>query len=440
MHTKLPPMNRRRWLGTGLASASSLCGWTLAALPAHAAAPRDSGKRPPLLVVLMLRGAADGLNIVAPLGEPEYARARPRLALSASSDEHAALPLSTLFALHPALAPLMPQWQQGCLGFVHACGSPLNTRSHFDAQDDLETGTPGQRSTADGWLNRLLSELPGTPHPTRALQLGNTPARIFSGSASVAQLGLGPRALAPKAIDQPEMQAALAKLYAQDPQLADTYRDATATRAELRRHAAEMPAMAGPRGRDNVGGDPAADRGAASARGFAADAQRLGRLLQREPRCQIAFSAVGGWDTHANQGAAQGQLANRLQALAQGLDALAQGLGERWRDTALVVLSEFGRTLRENGTGGTDHGRANVAWLLGGAFAGGAGGRVLGTWPGLDSAALEQGRDLRVTTDFRHLLRPILRQHLGVNEATLARVFPDAPPDPGTLARQLFKA
>jgi uncharacterized protein (DUF1501 family) len=170
--------------------------------------------------------------------------------------------------------------------------------------------------------------------------------------------------------------------------------------------------------------DPSADAGAQSARSFAADARRLGQLIRKDAHTQLAFTAVGGWDTHVNQGGAQGQLANKLAALGEGLDALATGLGDSLSDTVIVVMSEFGRTVRQNGTGGTDHGRGNVMWLLGGPV---AGGQVLGEWPGLDNKALAEGRDLAVRTDFRQVLAPLLQRHLGLSEAGLAQVLPEAP-------------
>jgi uncharacterized protein (DUF1501 family) len=310
------------------------------------------------------------------------------------------------------LSPLKRHWDGGQLAFVHASGSPDPTRSHFDAQDYLESGTPGRKSTPDGWLNRLLAALPGEPAPTRAISQGSTPPRIFAGTASVASLGLGPNALQRRAIDNPEMQAGLAKLYANDPQLSGTLRDTTEGRGEMARSMAS--------GDSAKSMDPSADAGAPSARSFAADARRLGTLIRKDPHTQLAFTAVGGWDTHVNQGAARGQLANRLA----GLDALSVGLGDTYKDTVIVVVSEFGRTLRQNGNGGTDHGRGNVIWLLGGPI---AGGQVLGDWPGLDKPALADGRDLAVATDFRQVLSPLLQRHLGLSETALATVFPQAP-------------
>lgn len=419
-------LSRRRWvLNHGLAGlALGLPAWAQAG-PGQGpwqgrAAPRRK------LVVILLRGAVDGLSVLAPWGDPAYAAARPSLALAKPGAEGGALRLDSLFGLHPALARLMPLWTQGSMSFVHASGSPDPTRSHFDAQDYLEAGTPGRKSTPDGWMNRLVAQLPGSAGPTRALNMGTTPPRILAGPAAVATLGLGPRALERKAIDQPALQAGLAKLYAGDPSLARTFQNTTEGRSQMQRSLASdgEPAMAASAAAMTSPAPSAesADRGAASARSFAADARRLGQLVGRDSQTQLAFTSVGGWDTHVNQGAAQGQLANKLASLAEGLEALAQGLGESWRDTVVVVLSEFGRTVRENGTSGTDHGRGNVMWLLGGAV---AGGQVLGEWPALETSALAEGRDLAVTTDFRAVLAPVLQRHLGVSDAGLAQVFPN---------------
>lgn len=388
--------------------------FTLGGLPVSLV--RAQGAAQKKLIVVMLRGAVDGLSVVAPHGEREYAASRPQIALPPPGADDGLIRLDSLFGLHPALAPLRRHWDGGQLAFVHASGSPDPTRSHFDAQDYFESGTPGRKSTPDGWMNRLLAALPGEPAPTRAISLGQTPPRIFAGTASVASLGLGPNALQRRAIDNPQMQTGLAKLYAGDAQLRDTLRDATESRGEMARSMA-----AGGEGRAM---DPSADAGAPSARSFAADARRLGQLIRRDPHTQLAFTSVGGWDTHVNQGAARGQLANRLASLGEGLDALSLGLGDAMRDTVIVVASEFGRTLRQNGNGGTDHGRGNVIWLLGGPV---AGGQVLGEWPGLDAGALVDGRDLAVRTDFRQVLAPLLQRHLGLPEPALALVFPQAP-------------
>jgi uncharacterized protein (DUF1501 family) len=220
-----------------------------------------------------------------------------------------------------------------------------------------------------------------------------------------------------RAIDNPDLQAGLARLYAQDPALSATLKDATEGRSEMSRSMAAVE-------REAPSADPTADAGAPSASRFAADARRLGQLIRRDPHTQLAFTSVGGWDTHVNQGGAQGPLANRLSALGEGLDALALGLGDALKDTVIVVMSEFGRTVRENGTGGTDHGRGNAIWLLGGPV---AGGQVLGEWPGLDASALAEGRDLAVTTDFRQVIAAVLQRHMGLGEADVATVLPQAP-------------
>jgi uncharacterized protein (DUF1501 family) len=398
--------------------------FTLGGLPVSLVSAQSASQKK--LVVVMLRGAVDGLSVVAPYAEPEYAASRPQIALPPPGADDGLLKLDAMFGLHPALAPLKRHWDGGQLAFVHASGSPDPTRSHFDAQDYLESGTPGRKSTPDGWLNRLLGVLPGEPAPTRAISQGSTPPRIFAGTASVANLGLGPNAMQRRAIDNPQLQAGLAKLYASDAQLSGTLRDTTEGRSGMARSMA-----AGERSMD-----PNADAGAPSARSFAADARRLGTLIRKDPHTQLAFTAVGGWDTHVNQGAARGQLANRLASLGEGLDALSAGLGDAYKDTVIVVVSEFGRTLRQNGNGGTDHGRGNVMWLMGGPI---AGGQVLGDWPGLDKSALADGRDLAVANDFRQVLSPVLQRHLGLTETALATVFPQAP-QTWRYANQLMRA
>lgn len=415
-------MQRRHFLQ----SSAALGAWTFSSLQA---AP-DLAQRK--LIVILLRGAVDGLSVVAPHGDSHYAAARPNLALAlaAPGAQDGLLKLDSLFGLHPSLAMLHPFWAQGSLGFVHASGSPDPTRSHFDAQDYLESGTPGRKSTPDGWMNRLLTALPGTELGkralTRAVNMGSTPPRIFAGPASVSALGLGPRAMDRQAIDDPKMQAALAKLYAGDDALGRSFRAAAEGRGEMRKSMAEGRMEGGRMAGRAI--DSSADAGAQSARSFAADARRLGLLIRNDPHTQLAFTSVGGWDTHVNQGAATGQLANKLASLGEGIAALAKGLGDALKDTVIVVLSEFGRTVRQNGTLGTDHGRGNVIWLLGGPV---AGGQMLGAWPGLEASALDDGRDLAVVTDFRQVLRPILQGHLGVNDEGLAHVFPALPAGAG---------
>lgn len=394
-----------------LASAAMLAGFggiqVLRAQPAAA-----SGAAQPRLIVVMLRGAMDGLSLVVPWGENAYYQGRSTIAIPQPGDANGLLPLNNLFGLHPAFASLMPYWESSQLAFIHASGSPDPTRSHFDAQDYMESATPGRKSTPDGWLNRLSAVLAGahsTPASQRlqALNLGPTMPRIFSGEAEVASLGTGNRALAKGTLDRPELATAFGQLYAGDDRLSQVVREATATRGEI------MGSLASD--------DPKADLGSLSLNGLSGDTARLGRLMARDRRIRLAFIPVGGWDTHANQGGAQGQLGNRFNLLAQALDALAKGLGEELNRTSILVMSEFGRTVRQNGTNGTDHGHGNVAWLMGGGV---KGGQVLGAWPGLDTASLYEGRDLAITTDFRDIIAQVLEQKFRLADQQLARVLP----------------
>lgn len=372
----------------------------------------SGGTAQPRLIVVILRGAMDGLSLVTPWAESAYYQLRSTIAIPRPGEPNGLLPLNQLFGLHPAAAPLMPYWQSRQLAFIHASGSPDPTRSHFDAQDYLESATPGRKSTPDGWLNRLSAVLAG-PHSTpasqrlQALNLGPTMPRIFSGEAEVASLASGARALAKGSLDRPELAKAFGELYAGDDRLSQMVREATATRGEI------MDTLASD--------DPKADQGALSLNGLSGDTARLGRLMARDKRVRLAFIPVGGWDTHANQGSAQGQLSNRFSLLAQSLDALAKGLGEEFNHTSILVMSEFGRTVRQNGTNGTDHGHGNVAWVMGGGV---QGGRVLGEWPGLDTTSLYEGRDLAITTDFREIIAQVLEQKFRLADKQLARVLP----------------
>jgi uncharacterized protein (DUF1501 family) len=403
------PWSRRGWLTAAGAAA-------LAASPIRIAWADASAPGSTRLVVVMLRGALDGLSLLAPHGEPNYYRERATIALPRPGETDGLLGLTPLFGLHPAAAPLMPYWQRGQLAFVHASGSHDPTRSHFDAQDFMESATPGRKTTPDGWLNRLagvLARSNSTPNPTPELQrllalnLGPTLPRIFAGPAPVASLASGAGAVTRGALDRPRLAEAFGRLYAGDDAMSLAVREAAATRREI------MDSLASD--------DPKADQGALSLAGFTQDTTRLGQLMARERRVRLAFVPIGGWDTHANQGAARGQLANRLRLLAQGLDALATSLGDRLAETHILVMSEFGRTVRQNGTNGTDHGHGNVALLLGGAT---RGGQVLGRWPGLEASALHEGRDLAVTTDFRDIVADVLERGFKLGDAELATVLP----------------
>jgi uncharacterized protein (DUF1501 family) len=410
-------MQRRDWLKT--AALGSAASWLSLGPSAWAAQPAGSADTVPhampRLVVVMLRGAVDGLNVVVPYGDPAYYQARSSIALAPPGRDGGVLDLDGYFGLHPALATLTPFWQKRQLGFVHAAGSPDPTRSHFDAQDYLESATPGRKATPDGWMNRLLGQLPTNTAPTRAVSIGPVLPRIYAGSNEVANIPAGRAAGQATALDRAPVSAAFGQLYAGDDKLSRAYQ------ASQQAHQDVRTAMNAPDDAVQSKEMMAANNGAPLPNGFPEDAGRLAQLMRRDGRVQLAFMALGGWDTHARQGAATGQLANRLQPLGEGLAALATGLGPMLDDTVILVMSEFGRTARENGNGGTDHGHGNVMWLLGGPV---AGGKVHGRWPGLGAGQLNEGRDLAVTTDFRQVLGELCQSHLRLANPQLAQVLP----------------
>ena len=379
-------------------------------------APLPGNRR---LVVVFLRGAVDGLSVVAPYTEGAYYQQRSSIALARPGQDGGLLDLDDHFGLNPSLAPLMPLWQAGKLAFVHASGSPDPTRSHFDAQDYMESGTPGRKGTPDGWLNRLLGAEPpagaaagARTSAARGISVGATLPRIWAGPNPVANIASGKGATRPTQLDRPQVSKAFDALYAGDDAMSRAYRESQQSRAEVN-EAMNPAAMAHEQ--------MVADNGAPLPGGFPDDAARLAQLMRRDPNVQIAFVALGGWDTHVNQGGARGQLANRLQPLGRGLAEFATRLGPAFDDTTVLVISEFGRTARQNGTGGTDHGHGNVMWALGGNI---AGGKVYGRWPGVDASALYEGRDLAVTTDFRQVLAGVCMNNLRLPDDRLAAVFP----------------
>jgi uncharacterized protein (DUF1501 family) len=267
-------------------------------------------------------------------------------------------------------------------------------------------------------MNRLLLALPGPRGATDAISVGPTLPRILTGKAAVATLPLGPGGARPLPIDQPEVGAAFDRLYSGEDEVGRSYREGRAARAQL------IAAL--------TTEQQIADNGAPPPAGFPGQAARLAALIRRQSSIRLAALGLGGWDTHVNQGNHIGQLAQHLRPLGEGLAALARGSGEAWRDTVVVVLSEFGRTVRENGNSGTDHGHGNVIWLLGGAI---NGGRIYSDWPGLAPAQLYQRRDLAVTTDFRSVLAAILERHMRLTDLQLDAVLPCAPPVPSELAQ-----
>jgi len=375
----------------------------------RAAWAAESGPRGKALVVVFQRGACDGLNTVIPYAESAYRGLRPTIAIPAPhGGKGAALDLDGFFGLHPALEPLVPLWKEGSLAAVHAIGSPDATRSHFDAQDFMESGTPGRKSTEDGWMNRVLQARsdPGAT-PFRAVSMTPTLPRSLAGRApAVALANVRSFGIEPSAGEA--VSRGFEEMY--DGAVHDVLHGAGKEAFE----AIDYLRKARPSGY-------APAPGASYPRGkFGESLKQVAQLLKAGLGVEVAFVEVGGWDHHAGEGGVQGQLATRLRELGQGLAAFRKDLGPLLQDVALVTLTEFGRTVRENGNRGTDHGHASVALVMGGAAL--RGGKVHGRWPGLSSDKLYEGRDLALTTDFRDLLGELLTRHLGVKD--LRRVFP----------------
>jgi uncharacterized protein (DUF1501 family) len=371
-----------------------------------------------LLIAIFQRGAVDGLNMVVPYGEADYYRLRPTIAVARPGSVDGALDLDGFFGLHPRLAPLVPLWTNGSLAIVHACGSPDRTRSHFDAQDYMETATPGVKSTRDGWLNRCLQE-GGAPDPLRG-------AASLRGVAVTRQM---PRSLQGRA---PSLAFASAGAFdvrgdmasarafeaaysgAADPLLEAGGRDAFAAMKTLREAEQALRAAGG-------GADRPANGAAYPRSPFGPSLQEIARIAKAGVGLEIAFAESTNWDHHVNEGGAQGQLAQRLDDFAGGIAALAADLGERMADTVILTMSEFGRAAAENGNRGTDHGHGNAMLLLGGPV---NGRRIHGRWPGLEAGERFEGRDLAVTTDFRDVFGAVVTRHLGLPADDLGRVFP----------------
>lgn len=378
--------------------------------PRLALADADTESR---FVLVILRGALDGLAAVPPYGDGHYAALRGELAIPPPGSAEGALKLDGTFALNPGLPNLHARYQAGELLVVHAVASPYRERSHFDGQDLLESGAARPGAASDGWLNRVLPALPAVRARSSeqvALALAQNVPLVLQGDARV---GSWVPAKMPRA--DSDTLARIADLYADDRYFAARLEAALAT------DAVAAKGMQGEGGRDPAGA-------------LAALTSAAGRMLSTGAGPRIAVLDASGWDTHANQGAHQGQLANRLRALDRGLDELRMALGDAWRKTAVLIVTEFGRTVAVNGTGGTDHGTGTCALLLGGAV---VGGRVHTDWPGLAQNALRDGRDLRPTTDLRALFKGVLREHLGAQDSVLeTRVFPDsgaAPPLTGLI-------
>ncbi|MGD1917720.1 MAG: DUF1501 domain-containing protein [Pleurocapsa sp.] len=395
-------MKRRRFLNTvAYAGAGLLIPVGLNSCVAQIDAQSSQPQR---LVVIFLRGAIEGLNVVVPHQEADYYQSRPTAAIPSPQEKNGVIDLDGFFGLHPKLKDLLPFWEQKRLAFIHASGLPLTERSHFQAQDYMENGTPGIKSTADGWMNRLLAELP-QKRPIHALNVGRTTPYILKGSMEIATLRPGKNSTAPIVTDRTDISRAFGSLYSGKDDLSKAYQNGSKSRmavlAELNQ---EM--MSSSRGANNVNA-------------FVDDAAEVARLMVGNTRTQLAFMEVGGWDTHINQNSIHNNL---LPNLGRGLATLVKGLEPIYSDTTIVVMSEFGRTVIENGNKGTDHGHGNVMWLLGGKV---RGKKVYGEWRGLQESALHENRDLPVATDFRQPIASVLQNRLGLNDNSLGRVYPE---------------
>ena len=389
-----------------------------AAVPAflkRAAFGAEQTSRTKRLVVIFQRGAADGLNIVVPHAERGYYAMRPSINIPRNS----VIDLDGFFGLHPAMASFEPLWKQRQLAIVHAAGSPDPTRSHFDAQDFMESGTPGRKATEDGWLNRALQAAPPDPSAFRAVALGPALPRILSGSQpavalnDVQSFGVGGRNTSATPI-------------------ANTFEAMYEKSVDSVLHGTgeeTFEAVKTLKSADPAKYTPA--RGVAYPRGrFGESLKQLAQLIKSNVGLQVAFADIGGWDHHVNEGSTEGQIANVLREFSGSLAAFWQDLGDLGEDTVVVTMSEFGRTARENGNRGTDHGHANVMFVMGGPV---KGGKVYGRWPGLEPEQLYDGRDLALTTDFRRVLGEAVNRHLGNRD--LDEVFPGFDNDSGKFLR-----
>ena len=397
-------ISRRIFLKDGGLALVSL-GFAPAFLARTVAATASSRR---VLITIFQRGAVDGLNMIVPFGERDYYAARPSLAIARPGGQDSALDLDGFFGLHPRLAPLKPLYEARQMAVVHACGSPDTTRSHFDAQDYMETATPGVKSTEDGWLNRYLhAREHENATPFRAVALAPQLPRALQGlepALAIGQIGqFGIRA----GQSSEMVQASFESEYAA---AANSVLHATGREAF---DAVKMLKTADP------SQYPPANGAAYPRSAFGEALKQIAQLIKSDVGLEVAFAESGNWDHHVNEGAATGQLATRLDDLARGIAALVRDLGDRMQDVVVLTMSEFGRAVAENGNRGTDHGHGNAMMLIGGGI---RGGKVYGRWPGLAPEQRHEGRDLKVTTDFRSVFSEVVRGHLGLKDTR--PVFP----------------
>ena len=371
---------------------------------------RVIGGRRKTLVAIFQRGAVDGLNMVVPFGESSYYDLRPSIAIPKpdSANAEAAVNLDGFFGLHPSLSSFKPLWESKRLAIVHAAGSPDNTRSHFDAQDYMESATPGVKSTSDGWLNRYLQTKPDTDKSSfRAVSFTQTMPRVLQGKApAIAVANLADFTIR-AGRSSANLQSGFEEIYAQNTSdsLAGMGRETFEAVNYLKR---VNPAQYKPENGAQYPRNP-----------FGNSLLQIAQLIKAGVGLEVAFTDIGGWDTHVNEGNSRGQLGNLLLQFSSGIAAFYQDLGQHMDDVVLLTMSEFGRTVRENGNRGTDHGHANAMFVVGNSV---RGGKVYGQWPGLKTDQLYEGRDLALTTDFRDVFGEIASKHLG--NTNLKGVFP----------------
>jgi uncharacterized protein (DUF1501 family) len=408
-------MNRRFFLkSTGIALAS--IGVSLSAPSflerAVMAQTRDriTGGRRKTLIAIFQRGAVDGLNMVVPHGERNYYDLRPSIAIPKpqASNADAAIDLDGFFGLHPGLNSFKPLWDSRRLAIIHSVGSPDNTRSHFDAQDYMESATPGVKSTADGWLNRYLQSKNDPEHSLfRAVSMTQTMPRILQGKAPTLAISNLADFTIRAGRASASLQGGFEDIYDQ------TVNDVLGGTGKETFEAINYLKKVNP-------GQYKPENGAQYPRTpFGNSLLQISQLIKAGVGLEVAFTDIGGWDTHVNEGNSRGQLGNLLQQFSAGISALDTDLGQRMDDVVILTMSEFGRTVRENGNRGTDHGHANAMFVVGNGV---RGGKVYGQWPGLKSEQLYEGRDLALTTDFRDVFGEIARKHLGTTD--LRAVFP----------------
>ncbi|HUA98930.1 MAG TPA: DUF1501 domain-containing protein [Terracidiphilus sp.] len=411
------PLTRRFFLHKGalaIAGTAAIPSFLVRSVLAESAA--RPGQR---LVVIFQRGAADGLNVVVPYREKNYYAMRPTIAIPQSQ----VLDLDGFFGLHPSLASFKPLYDQGHLAIVHACGSPSMSRSHFDAQDYMESGTPDVKSTQTGWLNRALQaeDICCREHYTafRAVALGpEVPLTLAGKVPALALDNVNGFTVAGRGPTPSPVADAFQAMYADSgDRIFHTAGDETFDAVKMLR--AADPAQYQPA---NGAAYPNSE--------FGNSMKQIAQLLKANLGVEAAFTDVTGWDTHHAQGGVDGQLANRLRDFSDSIGAFWRDLGDQAGNVTLVTMSEFGRTAHENGTGGTDHGHANAMFVLGGGV---KGGKVYGRWPGLDNDQLNQGRDLALTTDYRQVLGEVVTRTLGAENLNI--VFPGATLDPSRFLR-----